>query len=314
MSERAARPPKGRIKARRRTNAFVFAVVGDKHVAAVNIALGYLKQFSRAEILVFQSRSGRRAAHDQVVVADLPDDLDDRRASIYLKTTLHRRVADFARCFCYLDSDVIAVNQEVDAIFAARTGPVNFAADHVEIDSFSRWAVNCGCTSGTCDHLRTAIAAKFGNVIDRGGWRLWNGGVFLFDDASVPFLERWHELTCSTFVDPYWKVRDQGALAAATWQFGLQEQPPLDGRFNFIVDRMWGIPSDRRDSATTAEFHHRRDYSLGGADDLLSPRLIHFVNGGVGQAGWRNWDEVAALRTVALRATRRATHESRGGR
>jgi hypothetical protein len=282
-------------KKRRAANTFVFAVAGERHVAAVETAIEYLKAFSRAEIVVFQTASARKARHDQVVTADVPEGFDDHKASIFLKTSLGRLLRGRPGAHCYLDSDVLAVSPEVDQIFRARKGVINFAPDHVDIDRFSRWAVHCGCASGRCDHLRAAIARNFGSAIPSPDWRMWNGGVFLFDGASEEFLATWHRMTVSIFDDPAWKTRDQGTLAAAVWKFGLQSEPTLDPRFNFIVDRMWGIPPERRGSAMTKDFHVRDDYAIPARADLPAPALIHFINGGVGQTGWKHWDEVAAL-------------------
>jgi hypothetical protein len=65
--------------------------------------------------------------------------------------------------------------------------------------------------------------------------------------------------------------------------------------FNLIVDRFWGITLDKRADIGPKQFHVWNDYSLDGADHKPRPVLLHFVNGGVQQVGWRNWDEVAAL-------------------
>jgi hypothetical protein len=288
----AKKPSRRRTRAGR---AFIFAVVGDEHVAAVTTAIAFLKKFTHAEIMVLQGRSTLRVAHDQILLVDLPKDLDDRQASIFLKTSPGVHLKGLAKCFCYLDSDVIAVRDDVDSIFERRAGPVNFALDHVDIDRFSRWAVNCGCPSGSCEHLRQAISDTFGITIASGNWPMWNGGVFLFDDASDEFLATWHDMTMRIFRDPYWKTRDQGTLAATAWKLVLQNQVPLDPKYNLIVDRMWGIPVSERARATPANFHLRDDYSLTQRPGLLAPSLLHFINGGVGQAGWKNWDDARAL-------------------
>lgn len=288
-------PSNTRRRRARARNAFVFAVVGERHVANLATALQFLKRFTHADIFVVQSRSERLAPHDQVITIDLPDSLDDRQASIFLKTSLGSHVKGLAKCFCYLDSDVIAVQKDVDSIFEKRAGAINFALDHVDVDRFSRWAVNCGCTGGFCQHLREAISGTFNVEMRNGGWQMWNGGVFLFDESSEEFLHTWHQLTSAILRDPYWKTRDQGTLAATVWKLGLQEQRPLGSEFNLVVDRMWGIPEKLRPHAKSADFHGRSDYSLTGEPNLLAPRLIHFINGGVGQIGWKNWDEVEAL-------------------
>lgn len=283
------------VESRSRRHAYVFAVVGERHVAACSIAVRYLRQFSRAEILLVQSRAARASADADVIEIDLPDWLDDHEASIFLKTNLLRYVAKRADRYCYLDSDVIAVRDEVDAIFEFLEGPVRFAADHVDLDRFSSWAVHCGCPGGRCNHLREAIFCAHGIDIRQIDWQPWNGGVFLFDETAAPFMESWHAMAMDAVSDPYWRTRDQGALAATVWKMGLEQLPVLPPEYNFIVDRMWGVPLARRAAATVADYHLRDDYSLVDRPDRLRPRLIHFVNGGVGRIGWRHWDEVAAL-------------------
>ena len=95
------------------TGAFIFAIVGEPHVHAVNIALAYLKRFSRSNIIVVMGRSKLRPSHDQVINIELPEQLDDREASIYLKTNLLEVLGSVSYPLCYLDSDVIAVNDDV---------------------------------------------------------------------------------------------------------------------------------------------------------------------------------------------------------
>lgn len=286
MPEQAAAPLR---------KAFVFAVVGDAHVSAASTAIRYLKHFSNADILLVQSRSGARADHDQVIEAEVPGHLNNHEASIFLKTNLLSLVGGLADRFCYLDSDVIAVRQDVDGIFNMLEGPVRFALDHVDLDTFSRWAVRCECPSGRCNHLREALLCSHGIDVVDPDWTLWNGGVFLFDHRAATFMETWHSIAMQNLGDPYWLTRDQGALAAAAWKLGLESAEPLPSTFNFIVDRMWGIPVDRRARATTADYCVRNDFSLVDDPARVQPRLIHFVNGGVGQTGWRHWDEVRSL-------------------
>ena len=91
-------------------SAFVFSVVGTRHVLAASIALEYLKRVTRHPIIVVQARSERRAAHDTVIEVEPPTELDDHQASIWLKTNLLAHVRGHAERFCYLDSDVIAVD------------------------------------------------------------------------------------------------------------------------------------------------------------------------------------------------------------
>ena len=274
---------------------FVFVAVGDAHVQAVNIALRYLKNFTRSEIVVVRSRSACEVNHDEVIDVQLPHHLDNHQGSIYLKTNLLDLLGTARASFCYLDNDVIAVNGTVDSIFDHAYGPVTFAPDNVTIDIFSRYAVNCGCTENNCNHLRESILRDFAVDVGPGDWILWNGGVFLFDHDSAGFFEVWRDFTQQILGHSFWCTRDQGTLAAAVWKLDLQNQRTLPRLFNFIVDRFWGITLDRRASISPKQFHVCDDYSLDGADDRPQPSFLHFVNGGVQQVGWRNWDETAAL-------------------
>ncbi|MGC9953343.1 MAG: hypothetical protein ABSD21_03590 [Rhizomicrobium sp.] len=230
-----------------------------------------------------------------MIEAELPEELDDHQASIFLKTDLLSYVKGSAERFCYLDSDVIAAGEGVDAIFDYRAGAVTFAPDHADVDAFSRWAVQCGCRD-LCPHLREALARTFGIDIARPDWRLWNGGVFLFDGESEEFLAAWHGMSCEVMDDPYWRTRDQGTLAGAAWKFGLQDQPVLPQRFNFIVDCMRGVSPQARPALKPEQSFVRTDYVLGAPG---APQLLHFINGGVGRRGWSNWDDAEALLAVS---------------
>lgn len=270
---------------------FVFAVVGAAHLVAVEVAVGFLRSFTRLPILVVQARAAGRVQHAQVLEVDVPAELDDHQASIYLKTSLPGHLGRHGGRYCYLDSDVIAVGEGVDEVFDCQPGPVAFAHDHADVDTFSRWAVNCGC-SARCPHLRESLHSEFGFDGIAPDWQLWNGGVFVFDSSSEPFLALWHSMCLRIMRSPGWKTRDQGALAGAAWRFGLQHQPTLPARFNTIVDCMRGVAPQQRPGLPPERSAVRRDYVLGQAG---SPQFLHFINHGVGRRGWPNWDEAAAL-------------------
>jgi glycosyltransferase involved in cell wall biosynthesis len=276
-------------------NAFVFVVCGNEHAARTGIALKFLKRFSHRDIIVVKSRTDFQPDCSQVLEPKVPAGFDNRQAGIFLKTSLPKILGSGPGQFCYLDNDVVAVNEEVDAIFDHARSPVSFAADHCHLRQFSRYAVRCGCTKSECDHLHAAIRRQFGVNITDKTWQHWNGGVFVFDEAAAEFMEHWHQNTLAAFKNPYWQARDQGTLAATVWELKLQNHPNLPPGFNFIVDPWLGVPRARRNLVQAHELLPNQSYSLQGNSTKPRPRFVHFINGGIGKRGWKNWDDAERL-------------------
>ena len=276
------------------TGTFIYCVCGDRHARRVETSLGFLKRASRADIIVVKARAGH-IAHDQTLSVELPAGLTDHQASILLKTSLPRLVGTQGVA-CYLDSDQIAVSPDVDSIFDYHRPPVTFAADHVTLDRFSRSAVRCGCGVASCDHLRQAIFEKFDVSVADPQWTHWNGGLFLFSELADEFAGLWHDYSLLALEDPYWEVRDQGTLAAAAWRLGLATHPVLPARFNRIVDRFRGQPEALRAGLSISDYRIDTGYRFG---DGSSPAFLHFINGGVGAQGWKNWDDAESLLSCA---------------
>jgi hypothetical protein len=277
--------------------AFVFVSCGEQHATRLRTALRFLRHFSQAAIVVV-SRTGLEVDCDEFIAAQVPSYLDDHRASIFMKTSLHKILPAQFRKFCYLDNDVIAVSSGVDDIFRIATSPISFAADHCTLGEFGRYAVNCHCKGPECEHLQSAIHQKFGVEIKQTAWRHWNGGVFVFDVKSAEFMELWHQNILSIFSDPYWKTRDQGALVATVWKLGLQSHPTLPQEFNFIVDRfkLDVTPFSEEKAERAGDLPPSTSYSLhSGGSSMPRPFFLHFINDGVDKRGWKNWDEVELL-------------------
>jgi hypothetical protein len=279
------------------TGTFVYCVCGERHLRTVETSLRFLKRVSRAEIVVVTARAGP-IAHDQTFSVDMPAGLTDHQAAILLKTSLPRLVAP-PGVACYLDSDQVAVSADVDRVFSSYVPPVTFAADHVTLDRFSRAAVRCGCPAASCYHLRLAIYEKFHVLVSDPMWNHWNGGLFLFSEAAREFAGQWHDYALLALEDPYWAVRDQGTLAATAWRLGLASHPVLPARFNRIVDRFRGHPEVRRADLPVTDYRIDTGYRFG---DHLPPAFLHFINGGVGARGWKNWDDAEALLSHAAPA------------
>jgi hypothetical protein len=223
----------------------VFVVCGPaEHVDTLHTALRWLRPRTRQEILVVTdpARNQVPVVHDVVIEVATPPDLDDKAASIWIKTSLHRHVP-LDRTACYLDTDVVAVRNDVDAAFDELVGPVTFADDRMirenGVDRFSPAAMTCPESGvgqdSSCAHLRDALADKW-DLHPPGDWMHWNGGVFLFDAGSCAFLDEWHDRVLQAFDDPRFMTRDQHALIATVWSRGLQDHPRLPAHLNTIVD------------------------------------------------------------------------------
>ncbi len=116
-----------------------------------------------------------------------------------------------------------------------------------------------------CDHLAEAIEKTFGITIQNKKWQHWNGGVFLFDERSHAFLDKWHENTLHIFSLKEWKTRDQGTLIATVWQLGLQNHATLPLRFNLIADY------------NHHALFHKCDlvFEVGEEKQIVKPEFIH---------------------------------------
>jgi len=128
-------------------NIFVYvACGGDEHIDTLNFSIKYLRTFSANPILVVTdtSRNKKTIEHDNILDIKTPEAYNHHQASIYLKTGLYKFV-DLQHNYCYLDTDVIAIDKDVNNIFSHFEAPVVFASDHCAIREFSPYAVNCDC-------------------------------------------------------------------------------------------------------------------------------------------------------------------------
>jgi glycosyltransferase involved in cell wall biosynthesis len=273
---------------------FVYCVCGNEQVARVNRDLQFIKRFTSLDIVVAKARAFIPIYHDQVIECRVPDEFTNQAATSSLKTALHRMLPTESAEWCYLDSNVIAVDKDIDRIFDRRRGPAGFPRDSTEIDSQSPKVAGCGCGSRRCRHLRQAIREAFSARIASGTWIPWRTSVFVFGQESVELLDLWHQNAVSVLSEARWSGRDQWALAAAVWKLGYQEKVPLPRRFCRVVDGFRGIPPSERDNTAPSQLVVDNSYSLAAAGNR-KPAFLHFVNGTAGVAGWKNWDDAARL-------------------
>lgn len=389
---------------------FVFVVCGAKeHIDTLHFSLRYLKHFSKNEIIVVTDtvRNEVPVIHDNVIDIKTPEEFTNHQSSIYLKTGLHKFLPG-GNLYCYLDTDVVALNSTCDDVFNYRQGPVTFAADHCRMLKFSASAVKCDCFERNkkdiaeleglmdkydpsrkwkdpvmeekkrnlinkfgvlkqnklkyffistrfnaakkkfkldddtffdkqkkvwhdaegrviitpeenmvedieknstwrwnkekerwigddgrdvydlkCPHLKEYIFNRFKVDVKEDDFQHWNGGVFLFDDNSKQFMDTWFDKTMKIFTYPEWKTRDQGTLIATVWELGLQNQPLLPQKFNFIAD--WNNPDMMMDEAG--------NFTTDSFKTKLQPALIHVYHN-FGRRGWNVWDYIETVLPV----------------
>lgn len=384
------------------SKAFVFVVCGgEEHIDTLHFSLEYLKNRTEQEIIVLtdSSRNEVPIVHDHIIDVRCPERFDHHQASIYLKTGVHRFLPK-GKLYCYLDTDVLAIGNRTDEVFAEYKQPITFARDHCVMKEFSAYAVNCGClekwqdnwsryekayedlnknksipkynlskqqelrkafndldddwlslgwnflkyhlsprtfrlnkdfyfdkktriwmhhTNGevlhetpnreiakraglnynrftkkwydenhrplwnpTCVHLNDYIYEKFNVQSEKEAWNHWNGGVFLFDDSSQDFLDRWHEWTVSCFDDPRFRTRDQGTLIATVWSMKLQNHFTLSKKWNLLADFY------------STKWHFNKDYGTftwSQDEERIKPELIHIYHHW-GDVDWKVWQWV----------------------
>lgn len=129
-------------------NIFIFIVCGAKeHIDTLHFSLPYLRKYSKNEIWILTDSTRNETPiqyEGKIIDIKTPKEFDNHQASIYLKTGVYQFVPKGNR-YCYLDTDIIAFSEEVDAIFEQYVSPITFAPDHCVLNKFSAYAVNCGC-------------------------------------------------------------------------------------------------------------------------------------------------------------------------
>ena len=147
-------------------NVFVFVVCGaNVHIETLNFSLKYLRHFSKNEIIVVTDsrRNSLKIQHESIIDIETPSHYDHHQASIWLKTGLYLFLPPENK-YCYLDTDVIALNHEVDEIFNQFVSPITFANDHCKLNFFSAAAVNCSC-SGIYKKRKKRFAETLNSII-----------------------------------------------------------------------------------------------------------------------------------------------------
>lgn len=266
---------------------WVFVLCGGAvHTHAMRNAVRHLRQVSDLDVWVLTDVARNEARVDDaevdgVVDVRTPEDLSDHEAAIWLKTSVHRHLPEGQ--WCYLDTDIVAIDTDVDSLFEYRDGPVAFASDLPQagntLEHFSPFAITCGCLEDgrdRCRHLCSQLQSRLDTVVPPT-WCHWNGGVFVFGPEAGDLLDRWHDLAVESFDWPEWRTRDQGALIAAVWQLGLQDLPRLPQKFNFIVADPW---------ENNVHVDRARGWSLSPKGPWVRPQMLHLFQPGLDAPDW----------------------------
>jgi hypothetical protein len=150
-------------------NKFVFVVCGGKeHIEELNFSLKFLRHYSKSEIIVLTdyARNEIPIEHDNIIDIKTPTDFNNHQSSIFLKTSINKHLPK-GHNYCYLDGDIVAINSEVDKIFAYYTSPITFAADHCVMNEFSPHAMNCQCVEENLkeeDIFNSKLSELFGKI------------------------------------------------------------------------------------------------------------------------------------------------------
>ena len=151
-------------------NKLVFAVCGaENYISQLAFSIERLKRFTHNEIIVVTDsrRNEIQISHDNIIDIKTPAEYDHHQASIFLKTSLHK-ILPKGHTYCYLDSDVVCLSENVNEIFNHYSAPIIFANDNATFKYFSPHAMNCKCLENHAH--RGDIIAKFkANVTKRIG-------------------------------------------------------------------------------------------------------------------------------------------------
>ncbi len=129
-------------------NTFVFVVCGGEvYIDTLNIALRFLKVFSKSDVIVITDSSRNECPIQCEHIVDVRTDkaYTHHQASVFLKTSIHRYLDLDKGKYCYLDSDILAISDKADEVFLEEPEVIGFCADNITLDLFSPYAVNCGC-------------------------------------------------------------------------------------------------------------------------------------------------------------------------
>ncbi|OPZ98166.1 MAG: hypothetical protein BWY70_01298 [Bacteroidetes bacterium ADurb.Bin408] len=128
--------------------AYVYVVCGsDTHINTLHTSLRFLKRYSSRDIIVVTDLARNKAAinHPRLIDVRTDSSFSDAQAAIYLKTSLPEYLNMQDYVYCYLDTDILAIDKDADTVFEQPFDPIGFCPDNITFDYFSPYAVHCSC-------------------------------------------------------------------------------------------------------------------------------------------------------------------------
>lgn len=107
----------------------------------------------------------------------------------------------------------------------------------------------------------------FGVIVDEDSYRIYNGGLFVFNSKAISFLSLWHKFTIDVFALNTWHKRDQGSLILALCEAGyIKTFKSLPVNYNFLL---------KREMLNS----YLGDFVFSYAKHNVRPYLLHFNDG-----------------------------------
>jgi hypothetical protein len=273
---------------------FVFVVCGSKeYIETLNYSIKFLRHFSRKQIIVVTDpvRNEILIDHDYIIPVTTPVEFNHHKASIYLKTGLHKFLPP-GNVYCYLDTDVIALRPEVDAIFHEFVPPVTFAPDHCRMNHFSSMAMRCNCRQNFLQavHTITRLELEYDKnmaVKDQHQRKLLLEDLEKLENSK--FLKQWNRLryhfSGETFVlgnSIYYKDEKY-------WTNRKGEPILYDVDINYVKQRIESETPYRWDESRHAWLGHDGE-QLAEHCDHLKMQIKETFDIDVRQSDWQHWN------------------------
>ena len=230
--------------------AFVFAVCGSaQHIARFQQAASVLASRTKFPIWVITDtqRNELELQHDRILDVRVPARLDNRQASIYLKTSLYRHLTQ-GTMYCYLDTDVIALSAECDRIFEEFQAPVTFAPDFVRMDNFSRFTVKCGCETQLKKAFESLNLAteRYATLAKEYNAACEEIDILTEKNKRTMFqrIIAWAKYHLSS--SPYYVLNESYKQEKSSGRWTGSDGVPLEGKYDRIkfLEREMGLPWD----------------------------------------------------------------------